>query len=182
MSGDIPRPSNRRERRHPAPARRASRQPYDPPAHGSDGNRDQTTLYYNGFKSDHFEHIAFFQVPGMGHQAPPVDWFEKGLIALDEPVPPPGTPAAAAAKPAAAKLSPTTKPAQAAAAHPPTTPATIPSDPEAIAAGLLTRAKLYVDNHQPELAREKLRWIVDHYPSTAAGRDAKKLLTDPALK
>lgn len=146
----------------------------------TDGNRDQTTLYYNGFKSDNFEHIAFFQVPGMGHQPPPVDWFEKGLIALDETVPPLGS--APAAKPAAARVAPTTKPAQAIAARPPAPAATVPSDPESIAHGLLTRAKLYVDNHQAELAREKLRWIVDHYPATAAARDAKKLLADPALK
>jgi hypothetical protein len=130
----------------------------------NDGNRDQTQLYYNGFKRDGFEHITYFQVPGMGHQAPDAEWFEKGLAALDEPI---------AAAPVAG------------GARRPVTPATRPSAPPAttqamdratVAARLLGTAKMYVDNRQYELGRQKLTWIVQNFADTPAGITARKML------
>jgi hypothetical protein len=50
----------------------------------TDANREQTNVYYEAFKRDGFQHVTYFEVPGMGHQAPDADWFEKGLSALDE--------------------------------------------------------------------------------------------------
>jgi poly(3-hydroxybutyrate) depolymerase len=128
----------------------------------TDGNRVQTQVYYEGFKHDGFEHITYIQVPGMGHGAPDPEWFEKGLKALDEPLPAPG-----AAKPPAAQRA-TTRPAPPAA--------TQNADPAAIAKQLLATARLYLDNKQFERGREKLKWIVDHYPGTPAAAEAQKLL------
>jgi poly(3-hydroxybutyrate) depolymerase len=137
----------------------------------NDGNREQTEIYYKAFKRDGFEHITYLQVPGMGHQSPNVEWFEKGLVALDETI---ATPAAAA-KVAAPK--PATRPAPAATSQP-----AEPTDPKTIAQRLLVTAKLYVDNKQYERGREKLAWIVQHYPETPAAAEAKKMLSSLAGK
>jgi hypothetical protein len=131
----------------------------------TDGNREQTHCYYDCFKRDGFEHITYLQVPGMGHQAPDAEWFEKGIAALDEPLP---QPAAAVAKP---KIVITTRPAAAPAS-------TQPADPRKVADQLLINAKLYIDNHVYDRAREKLRWIVEKFPDTPAAADAKKLLAE----
>ena len=140
----------------------------------NDGNREQTEIYYKAFKRDGFEHITYLQVPGMGHQPPDAEWFEKGLVALEEPV---ATPAAAKVAAAASNViapKPTSRPAPVAT--------TQPTDPKAIAQQLLGTAKLYVDNKQYERGREKLAWIVQHYPDTPAGQEAKKLLSTLAGK
>jgi len=134
----------------------------------TDGNRDQTQLYYNGFKRDGFEHITYFQVPGMGHQAPDAEWFEKGLAALDEPI--------AAAPPATAG---TPKRPVTAATRPTAPPATTQAMGRTeVAARLLATAKMYVDNHQYELGRQKLTWIVQNFADTPAGITARKMLDD----
>jgi hypothetical protein len=141
----------------------------------NDGNRDQTQLYYNGFKRDGFEHVTYFQVPGMGHQAPDAEWFEKGLAALDEPVTAaaPGAPTGAPTGAGAVKRTPAT--ATRPAARPATTRA---MDRAALAAHLLATAKMYVDNRQYELGRQKLTWIVQNFADTPAGVAAGKLLDD----
>lgn len=131
-----------------------------------DPNREQTDLYYKGFKRDGFDHITYLQVPGMPHRAPDPEWFEKGMAALDEKLP--ATPVAA--KPAVTPAKPATRPAP--------TAATEPSDPAYIADRLLTRARLYVDNKQYELSREKLNWIIEHFPTTPAAAQASKILAD----
>jgi hypothetical protein len=136
----------------------------------TDGNRDQTQIYYNAFKREGFEHITYFQVPGMGHQAPDPEWFEKGMKALDEPLPPPGTPRPPTTRRA---LAATTRPVAATQA---TTQPAAANDPAAVARQLLTRARLYLDNKQYELAREKLRWIATNYPTTPAAAEARTLL------
>jgi hypothetical protein len=139
----------------------------------NDGNREQTEIYYKAFKRDGFEHITYLQVPGMGHQSPDAGWFEKGLVALDETI---AAPAAAKAA-AVVALKPATRPAAAATTQP-----TEPTDPKTIAQRLLVTAKLYVDNKQYERGREKLAWIVQHYPDTPAAAEAKKLLSSLAGK
>jgi hypothetical protein len=131
----------------------------------NDGNRVQTQLNYDGFKRDGFEHISYFQVPGMGHQSPDADWFEKGLMALDEKIAPP----------AVAAQRPLTAPAPRIPTRPTTTQAV---DRKAVAAKLLVTAKLYIDNKQYELGKEKLSWIVQNFADTPAGATARKMLSD----
>jgi hypothetical protein len=121
-------------------------------------------LYYNGFKRDGFEHITYFQVPGMGHQAPDAEWFEKGLAALDEPIA--TAPVAGGAR---RPVTPATRPS----ARPATTQA---MDRATVAARLLGTAKMYVDNRQYELGRQKLTWIVQNFADTPAGITARKML------
>lgn len=131
-----------------------------------DENREQTWLYYSqGFMRDHFEHVTYYQVPGMGHQAPPAEWYDAALDYLDRRDEPPAKTASAPkliAKPAAAA----------------TPPASQPTDRASIAASLLTRAKLYVDNHVYEQARERLKWITTQYPETPAAAEARKMLKE----
>src|SRR5712672_1856673 len=109
----------------------------------------------------------------MGHRPPDAEWFEKGLVALEEPVAPAGGAKVAAAKP-------TTRPA--AVTRPAVAASTQPADPQVIAQQLLVTARLYVDNKQFERGREKLTWIVQHYPGTAAAGEAKKLLANLAAE
>ncbi len=54
----------------------------------TDGNRLQTLVTYQyGFKRARFSYITYLEAPGMGHTVPPPDWFEKGITALDAPLP-----------------------------------------------------------------------------------------------
>jgi predicted esterase len=49
-----------------------------------DMNREPTqAMYEKGFKPDGFKHVTYLEVPDMGHQLPPAEWFEKALIAVD---------------------------------------------------------------------------------------------------
>lgn len=145
----------------------------------NDGNREQTEIYYKAFKRDGFDHITYLQVPGMGHQPPNAEWFEKGLVALEESV---ATPAGAKAAVAAGTAAPVVAKAATRAAPVATSQSTDPTDPNAIAQRLLVTAKLYVDNKQYERGREKLGWIVQHYPETPAAAEAKKMLSSLAGK
>jgi poly(3-hydroxybutyrate) depolymerase len=141
-----------------------------------DGNREQTWLYYQGFVRDKFEHVTYYQVPGMGHQAPDADWFDAALDFLDQPLTAPAA-TTAGQRPADAR-APTprpTPPARTAAAPATTAP---PADRQAVAARLLTAAKLYVDNRDYDHASDKLKWIVTNYPETPAADDARKLLKE----
>ena len=51
-----------------------------------DANRLQTKLNYEAARRDGFKHVSYFQVPAMGHEPPDAEWFERGLVALDEPI------------------------------------------------------------------------------------------------
>lgn len=52
-----------------------------------DFNRDETkSIFDNGFTKEHFAHVTYLEVPDMGHELPPRDWFEKGIDALDTPL------------------------------------------------------------------------------------------------
>ena len=50
----------------------------------TDGNREQTEAYFKAAKKDGFKHVTYIQVPGMGHQPPDAEWFEKALVALEQ--------------------------------------------------------------------------------------------------
>jgi pimeloyl-ACP methyl ester carboxylesterase len=50
-----------------------------------DGNRRQTQDYYeNGYKKQ-LKHVFYIQVPDMGHEMPPMEWYEKAIAFLDTP-------------------------------------------------------------------------------------------------
>jgi len=52
-----------------------------------DFNRVETKAKFEeGFQKDGFRHVHYLEVPGMGHQAPPQEWFEKGIALLNEPL------------------------------------------------------------------------------------------------
>ncbi|MDB5356477.1 MAG: hypothetical protein JWN24_2930 [Phycisphaerales bacterium] len=125
----------------------------------NDMNRAQTKgNYERGFLKDGFEHVLYLEVPGMGHQPPPADWFEKGLAFLDE------RPAAVAASQPAERAIPV---------------AGAPNDPNADAADKLLRmAKLYARNNRADQARVQLQKLIDAYPNSPASAEAKKLLAE----
>lgn len=130
-----------------------------------DMNRLQTKQNYEqGFKKDGFQYVAYLEVPGMGHQLPPADWFEKAVAFLDDRTAP--------APPAA-----TTAPA--AAAEP---PAQDPAAANEAADKLLRLARLHLANGRPADAEAKLRAILASYPQTPAAAEARKLLVPESLK
>lgn len=51
-----------------------------------DGNRLQMHTYYERAYSKMLDHALYIQVPGMGHQAPPPEEFEKAIVFLDQPL------------------------------------------------------------------------------------------------
>ncbi|MDB5331255.1 MAG: hypothetical protein JWP03_2406 [Phycisphaerales bacterium] len=125
----------------------------------NDMNRAQTKgNYERGFLKDGFEHVLYLEVPGMGHQPPPADWFEKGLAFLDE------RPAAVAASQPADRVIPV---------------AGAPNDSNAEAADKLLRmAKLYVKNNRADQAKAQLEKLIDTYPNSPVTIEAKKLLAE----
>jgi hypothetical protein len=52
-----------------------------------DFNRESTQLVFDAYTADKFAHLTYLEVPDMGHQPPPAEWFDKGLDALDAPLP-----------------------------------------------------------------------------------------------
>jgi dienelactone hydrolase len=133
----------------------------------NDMNRKETQLYSEAMKKDGFRYMTYIQVPGMGHQAPDAEWFEKGIVALDEPLngvakgeekkPEEKAPVAAAA---------TTKAPQPQVAG------------EDEADKLMRLARLYVDNRMYKKAREKLNELIKDYPTSPHVAEAKKLLKE----
>src|SRR5436190_1015573 len=65
----------------------------------TDMNRLQTKLNADAMAKDGFRHVTYLEQPGLGHSAPNAEWFEKGIVALDEPLATePEAPATAASK------------------------------------------------------------------------------------
>jgi hypothetical protein len=49
-----------------------------------DGNyTPMRTMFERGFKADGFKHASFYDVPDLGHQTPPAEWFERAIDELD---------------------------------------------------------------------------------------------------
>lgn len=48
-----------------------------------DSNRIQTWDYYEKGYKKNLKHVLYIQVPGMGHELPPVEWYEKAIVFLD---------------------------------------------------------------------------------------------------
>lgn len=127
----------------------------------SDMNREQTKEYYEkGFKKDGFLHVTYIEVPGMGHQPPDAEWFEKGVAAMEDIK---SEPVAATPKPVADKPKPAANPSSAA-------------PPEGEADKLLRNAKIYIENQLWKDARDRLNNIITKYPDTPAAKEAKQLL------
>lgn len=144
----------------------------------TDENRPQTELYADAMKKDGFRYVTYLQVPGMGHESPDAEWFEKGIVALDA-----GRDAVAKGANSAPekKVSPATAGAAAKApAQPSKNTASKPSDEEADK--LMRLARLYLDNRMYKKAREKLNEIVKNHPGSAPVAEAKKLLRDIGSK
>lgn len=155
----------------------------------TDGNREQTHVYYGAMTEEKYKYVTYFQVPGMGHSAPDAEWFEKGIVELDKPLAEipaeldqweyKDRPAAAATKPAVVAKATTPAPAKTPTAAPPPAPArpAKPDDKQGQADRELRTAKLYVED--PRLrtkARERLKTIVDTYPGTPAAKEAEEWL------
>jgi predicted esterase len=50
----------------------------------NDMNREPTqVLFEKAFKAEGFRHVDYIEVPGMGHQLPDAEWFEKSIVAVD---------------------------------------------------------------------------------------------------
>ena len=49
-----------------------------------DGNyTPMRTMFERGFQADGFKHASFYEVPGLGHQTPPAEWFDRAIAELD---------------------------------------------------------------------------------------------------
>jgi poly(3-hydroxybutyrate) depolymerase len=136
----------------------------------TDMNREQTKEYYEkGFKKDGFLHVTYIEVPGMGHQPPNSEWFEKALLAAMEDVQAP-----VAASPAKAEPPKSAQPAK--SAPPADAPATAKLTSDQEAEKLLRNAKLYIENQLVNDARDRLQNIIAKYPDTPSAKEAKELL------
>src|SRR5205085_10921639 len=169
-----------------------------------DMNHDPTKAMAEAYQQDHFEHVTFIDVPGMRHEPPNAEWFEKAIAALDETL---AAPALAAHTSAGSKGSsretagkePSTHPVEVAPAiaargsdphggvaggsAAPGTPAQAAADAgssEQQAQRLLRMAQLYAKNQRYDDARSRLRTVIDTYPATPAAKDARKLMDEIA--
>jgi len=52
----------------------------------NDFNKADTNGVLKNYKSQKFERTLYLEVPGMGHDMPPTDWLEKGIVYADEPL------------------------------------------------------------------------------------------------
>ena len=144
----------------------------------NDPNRKQTDLNAQAMKKDGFRYVTYLQVPGMGHQPPDAEWFEKGIVALDAPrdeianaqkQPQPATEDKQPAQASPPKAAPASARASAAQA---------PAQGDEEADKLMRLARLYLDNRLYTKAREKLNQIVKDHPDSAPATEAKKLLKE----
>jgi predicted esterase len=51
-----------------------------------DMNLENTKGVFAAYQKDHFAHMTYLEVPGMGHQPADGEWFNKGIVALDQPI------------------------------------------------------------------------------------------------
>jgi poly(3-hydroxybutyrate) depolymerase len=126
----------------------------------TDANREQTKVNHDAMVKDGFAHATYFQVPGMGHEAPSAEWFEKAILELDKFPPVAAPPATRPATPRTRTAAATSKP---------------PADP---AASLLSVARTYIANKRYPQARDRLNRILRDHPTTPAAAEAKKLLEE----
>jgi hypothetical protein len=134
----------------------------------TDMNREQTKEYYEkGFKKDGFLHVTYIEVPGMGHQPPDAEWFEKAVVAMEDLTTPTAAATSAKADPPK-EIQDNSKPA--------TPPGAAKSSPTDDADKLLRNAKIYIENQLYPQARERLQNLLTKYPDAPAAKEAKDLL------
>lgn len=51
-----------------------------------DFNKPSTKAAYDAFEKEQWQHVTYLEVPGLGHQFPDAEWFEKGIAFLDAPL------------------------------------------------------------------------------------------------
>ncbi|CAN5351981.1 hypothetical protein BH09PLA1_BH09PLA1_33610 [soil metagenome] len=51
-----------------------------------DFNKPSTKAAYDAFVKEQWKHVIYLEVPGLGHQFPDAEWFEKGIDFLDAPL------------------------------------------------------------------------------------------------
>lgn len=51
-----------------------------------DFNRPGTKSLFDDMKSQGFKHVEYFEEPGLGHAHPSAEWFEKGVVFVDQPL------------------------------------------------------------------------------------------------
>jgi hypothetical protein len=61
----------------------AKRLPFVLVAGEHDPNQPQTKANYEAFGKDRFVRLSYIEVPGVGHNMPDAQWFDKGLKDLD---------------------------------------------------------------------------------------------------
>ncbi len=52
----------------------------------NDFNKPGTQSVFAQYKGAGFPNIAYYETPGLGHEMPPADWFDKALVELDRPL------------------------------------------------------------------------------------------------
>lgn len=180
----------------------------------NDFNRDETqSIYENGFQKEHFAHVTYLEVPDMGHELPPADWFEKGIDALDTPLfearAQAAEKAASAEQDAANALAKAREvfandpvagyaqllavaehfdgtkaaaqareQAEAFAADPANKRALDAAKNREQAEQLLSMIDNYIAAGRPDLAREKLKQVIDLVPNTDLAKQAEKRLKE----
>jgi hypothetical protein len=125
-----------------------------------DQNRTASNDQFEAMKKDGYLNVTYLEVPGMGHQPPDAEWFEKALEAMD--------------KPSAAPVASAGKSGKSAALPPASKPAVDPA--EAASEQMFKKARMYADNKMIDKARALANEVVEQYPKTAAAADARKLL------
>jgi hypothetical protein len=141
----------------------------------TDMNRLQTKLNADAMAKDGFRHVTYLEQPGLGHSAPNAEWFEKGIVALDEPLATePEAPATAASKSPPANGSASSKRSTAATTRPTTVAAS--KEPEDVK--MLRLAKLYMQNRLYSKARAKLKELLATHAGTASVTEAQALLKE----
>jgi dienelactone hydrolase len=121
---------------------------------------------YASFKLDGFEHVSYFEIPGVGHAFPREGtWLSKGLAALDASRPKTHVPLTITPRERSTKMT------FASMLRP------LPArDPGAQAARVLATARLWAGNGMPEGAVIGAERVLKEYPATPAAAGAKVLL------
>jgi hypothetical protein len=118
----------------------------------------------------------------MGHTPPNAEWFEKGIVTLDEP----RDAIAKAAQPAGREATQAAAPVKSLKQATPAPGAAAPGAAAPVvdeeADKLMRLARLYINNRLYNKAREKLNEIVKNHPSSPPAVEAKKLLNEIGTK
>lgn len=142
---------------------------------GQENNMIDDLIFRRGYQQSGFKRVKFIKVTEdeMGHWTDyKGNWLEQAIQFLDaaqqEPSKPP---ASTAPSESASAASPTSRPA--------TRPvASTGADASAKAAGELSLAKSYVAAKKYDLARPRLKKIIEAYPNTPAAKEAARMLAE----